>query len=126
MTVITKEQQRKKRHKRVRRKVKGTADRPRLCVYKSRLHLYVQLLDDVSSHNGSKSLVQMTTNTKEFKSSGRKSFRNIEHAKIIGAKLSALLKEKGIEKVAFDRSGYQYHGVISALAESIREQGIQF
>ncbi|MCD6384147.1 50S ribosomal protein L18 [Candidatus Sumerlaeota bacterium] len=126
MATLTREEKRKRRHLRVRQKIKGTPERPRVCITKSRRHLYVQVLDDVSSEKGSISLIQLTTNTQEFKKSGRKSFRNIEYAKILGKKTGELLKKKGITKIAFDRSGYIYHGIVKALADSIREQGIEF
>ena len=110
----------------MRRKVHGTAERPRLCVFKSLRHIYVQILDDMVSDKGSKSLLQVTTNTKEFRGSERESFGSIEQAKILGAKLCDLMKQKGITKITFDRSGYKYHGLVKALADTLREGGIKF
>lgn len=126
MSTLTREEKRKKRHLRIRQKIKGTPECPRVCIKKSRRHLYVQVLDDVTSEKGSISLLQLTTNTREFKASGRQCFRNTEYAKILGKKVGELLKEKGITKIAFDRSGYKYHGIVKALADAIREQGINF
>ena len=112
---------------RVRRKLKGTPDRPRICICKSHRHLYIQVVDDMSLFpKGSKTLLQMTTNTKASKETGTKSFRTIEQAKQLGTKLAEALKELGITSCAFDRSGYKYHGVVKALAEAVREQGIKF
>ncbi len=125
MATLTREDKRQKRHLRIRRKIKGTAQRPRVCIYKSQRHLYAQAVDDVSSPQGSKSLLLLTTNSKEFKATGTTSFRNIETAKLLGSKFGSLLKEKGIEKAVFDRSGYPYHGIVKAFCEALREAGIK-
>lgn len=125
MAILTREERREKRHLRVRQKIRGTPLRPRLCIFKSRRHLYAQVLDDMSSSQGSKSLLLLTTNTKEFKTTGRKSFRNKEYGKILGKMVGETLKEKGIERVVFDRSGYPYQGVLKAFVEAVREQGIK-
>ncbi len=127
MTVKTRQERREKRKKRVRRKLWGTPERPRLSIAKTNHHLYVQVIDDVSQLKGSKSLLQMTTNSKEFKNDAdTRNFCTIEYAKRLGEKAGEALKEKGMVHVAFDRSGYQYHGLVKALAETIREQGIKF
>ncbi len=123
---LSREERRNKRHLRVRRKVRGTPERPRVCIYKSRRHLVVQVVDDVSSTDGSISIVQVTTNTSENKKTGMKSFRTIEQGKILGSKLGEQLKAKGISAVTFDRSGYMYHGIVKSFADAIREQGISF
>ena len=127
MTTLTRQDKRKKRHVRVRQKVRGTAARPRLCIYKSCRHIYVQALDDVSSPAGSLSLMQICTNSKDFKASKeKKTFCNKDNAKLLGVKVAEILKGKGIETIVFDRSGYKYHGVVKILADTIREAGVQF
>jgi large subunit ribosomal protein L18 len=126
MAIASRQDRRKKRHVRVRRKVKGTAGVPRVCVTKSGRHIYVQVIDDVTSSLGSVSLMQVTTNNKGLKDSGRKSFCNIESAKALGKQVGEALKAKGVTKVCFDRGGYEYHGIVQALADSVRECGIEF
>ena len=126
MTTSTRQETRAKRHLRVRRKVRGTSERPRLCVCKSTRHLYVQVIDDMASARGSVSLMQLTTNSKEYKSSGIKNFCTREMAVALGKKIAQELKVKGIDAIVFDRSGYKYHGVVKALADSVREAGISF
>ncbi len=111
---------RERRHERVRNKIMGTPDRPRLSVYRSLDHIYAQIIDDLSG----KTLAAASTLTKAAK--GKASGGNIEAAKMIGAKLAALAKEKNISKVVFDRGGYLYHGRVKALAEAAREGGLVF
>ena len=123
---LSREERRKRRHLRIRRKIRGTPERPRLCIKKSLRHIYAQVVDDVSNPNGSVSLLIATTNTKEFKSSGRKHFCNMEYARLLGHKVGELLKQKGITQVVFDRSGYPYHGIVKAFADAVREKGINF
>lgn len=111
-----------KRHKRVRRNISGTADRPRLCVRKSLKHLYAQVLDD-SAENGSRTIAAYTTASKETRG---KHMRNIKNAAELGKIAGADLKARGIETIVFDRGGYRYHGTVKVLADSIREAGIKF
>ena len=106
------------RHKRVRRKVFGTPQRPRLCVYRSNTNLYAQIIDDVAGNT----LVSASTLDKEIKT--KKS--NIEAAKEVGALIAKRAAAKKITTVVYDRSGYIYHGVVKALAESAREGGLEF
>lgn len=114
---------RERRHERVRNKIMGTPERPRLSVYRSLDHIYAQIIDDLSG----KTLVAASTLTKAAKGKrGKGSGGNIEGAKAIGAKLAALAKEKNISKVVFDRGGYLYHGRVKALAEAAREGGLVF
>jgi len=113
---------RQKRHLRIRKKIEGTTGRPRLTVYKSLKHLYVQLLDDQSG----RSLMAATTNTKANKASGKKSFTNIQNAQELGRQLAEKAKAAGVEQVVFDRSGYRYHGVVKAVADAAREAGLKF
>ena len=110
--------ERTRRHIRVRRKISGTAERPRLCVFRSNSNLYVQLVDDVAGNT----LAQASTLDKEVKTK----HANKEAAKEVGALIAKRAIEKNITSVVFDRSGYQYHGVVKELAESAREGGLKF
>jgi large subunit ribosomal protein L18 len=120
----TKEERKIIRHYRIRKKVTGTTERPRVCVHKTLKHIYAAAHDDCSKSEGCVTLVSVTTNTKANKASGKSSFCNIENAKIIGANMGNSLKEKGITSVVFDRAGYRYHGCVKALAEALRKTGI--
>lgn len=113
---------REKRHLRIRKKVQGSDSRPRLSIYKSLKHLYVQLIDDQTG----RSLTAVTTNTKENKASGKKGFANVESAKQIGRQIAEKALSAGHESVVFDRSGYRYHGIIKAVADAAREAGLKF
>lgn len=117
---LTKQQARKKRHASIRRKISGTHDRPRLCIYKSLRHLYAQLVDDVAG----RTLVSVTSNTKAFKAKG-KTFSNLATAGLTGQALGKQAKAKGVKRIVFDRSGYKYHGCVKALADAVRAEGIE-
>jgi large subunit ribosomal protein L18 len=108
---------RQKRHTRVRAKISGTADCPRLSVYRSLNHIYAQLIDDVNGVT----LTSAATVEKEFEYGG-----NIEAAKKVGELLAKRAAEKGIEECVFDRGGYIYHGRVAALAEGARAGGLKF
>ena len=110
--------QRIKRHNRVRGKISGTAERPRLCVFRSENNIYAQIIDDV---NGA-TLVAASSVEKDFEGRGS----NIEAAKKVGAAIAERALKKGIEDVVFDRGGYIYHGRVQALAEAAREGGLKF
>ena len=110
--------ERERRHIRVRTKVSGTPERPRLCVYRSNKNLFVQVIDDV---NGT-TLAQASTLDKEIKTK----HANVESAKEVGALIAKRAGDKKIQTVVFDRSGYLYHGVIKELAEAAREAGLEF
>ena len=110
--------QRLKRHKRVRGKISGTAECPRLNVFRSTKNIYAQIIDDVNGVT----LVSANTLEKEFEGATG----NCEAAKKVGAVLAERAKEKGIEEVVFDRGGYVYHGRIAALADGAREAGLKF
>ena len=110
--------ERTRRHLRVRRKISGTAERPRLCVYRSNTNLYVQIIDDVAGNT----LVQASTLDKEIKTKRA----NKEAAKELGTLIAKRAADKKIETVVFDRGGYIYHGVIKELAEAAREGGLKF
>lgn len=109
------------RHKRVRKKINGTASRPRLNVFRSNQHISVQIIDDTIGHT----LVAASTLEKEFKATGQLG-SNIDAAKVIGALIARRALEKGITTVVFDRGGYLYHGRVAALATAAREAGLQF
>lgn len=106
-------------HGRIRKKVSGTAERPRLAVFRSVNHIYAQLIDD------GKGITLCSASTVE-KNSGVKNGGNVEAAKVIGRLIAERAKEKGITSVVFDRGGYIYHGRVKSLAESAREAGLQF
>ena len=110
--------ERNRRHIRVRRKISGTPERPRLCVFRSNKGIYAQIIDDIAGNT----LVQASTLDKEVK----EKHANKVAAKEVGALVAKRAKEKKIEEVVFDRSGYIYHGVVKELAESARESGLKF
>ena len=114
---INKNKNRLKRHKRVRSKITGTAERPRLCVFRSAKNIYAQLIDDTAKAT----LVSASTREKDFGAGG-----NAEAAKKVGLALADKAKAKGIENVVFDRAGYLYHGRVAALADGAREGGLKF
>jgi large subunit ribosomal protein L18 len=110
--------QRMKRHNRVRGKISGTPERPRLCVFRSENHIYAQIIDDVAGNT----LVSASTVEKGFEGLGS----NCDAAKKVGATVAERALKKGIEEVVFDRGGYIYHGRVKALAEGAREGGLKF
>ncbi len=110
--------QRIKRHRRVRAKISGTPECPRLNVFRSDLHIYAQVIDDTTGNT----LCSASTVEKSFEGSGS----NIEAAKKIGNIIAERAKAKGIEKVVFDRGGFVYHGRVQALADGAREGGLVF
>ena len=109
---------RKRRHIRVRRKINGTAECPRLCVFRSNTNLYAQIIDDVAGNT----LVSVSTLDKDIKTK----HSNKEAAKEVGTLIAKKAAEKNIKTVVFDRGGYIYHGVVKELAESAREGGLDF
>ena len=110
--------QRVKRHNRVRGKISGTAERPRLCDFRSENHIYAQVIDDVAGNT----LVAASSVEKDFEGNGG----NVEAAKKVGLKVAERCLEKGIDTVVFDRGGYIYHGRVQALADAAREGGLKF
>ena len=110
--------ERARRHKRVRTKISGTADRPRLCIYRSNANIYAQIIDDAQGIT----LVSASTLDKAVKTK----HANIEAAKEVGALIAKRATEKNITEVVFDRGGYIYHGVVKELAEAARENGLKF
>ncbi len=121
ITPIDRAQERTRIHTRIRRKIDGSAARPRLCLYRSLAHIYAQVIDD---HQG-KTLVSASTLESEVYGDKKKA-GNIAAAKAVGKAIAERAKAKGIEAVVFDRGGYIYHGRIKALAEAARESGLKF
>ena len=115
---IDRNAQRLKRHTRVRGKISGTAERPRLAVYRSNAHISAQIIDDVAGVT----LVSASTHEKEFEGN----CGNKAAAKRVGERLAERAAAKGITEVVFDRGGYLYHGRVSELAEGAREGGLKF
>lgn len=109
-----------KRKMRIRKKVNGTAERPRLCIFKSTDHIYAQLIDD----DNSKTLMSTSSLDKALK--GLKKGGTIEAAKSVGAALAEQALSKGIKAVVFDRNGFLYHGRVKAFADAAREKGLKF
>jgi large subunit ribosomal protein L18 len=109
---------RRRIHKRIRRRVAGTVERPRLAIFRSVNHIYAQVIDDAEGHT----LVAAASTEKDLRGKGG----NLEGAKLIGKTVAERAKEKGISKVVFDRGGYLYHGRIKALADAAREAGLEF
>jgi large subunit ribosomal protein L18 len=120
LTKITKNQKRGHVHDRIRKKMQGTAERPRLNVYRSLNHIYVQVIDDLHG----KTLV--SASTAEGKKEERRTGGNVASAKTVGKAIAERLKAQGVTKVVFDRGGYIYHGRVKALADAAREAGLKF
>ena len=118
ITKTDRKMERTRRHIRVRRKISGTAECPRLCVYRSNTNLYVQIIDDVAGNT----LVSASTLDKEIKTKKA----NKEAAKELGTLIAKKALDKNIETVVYDRGGYIYHGVVKELAEAAREAGLKF
>ncbi|MEZ3426458.1 MAG: 50S ribosomal protein L18 [Lachnospiraceae bacterium] len=110
-----------KKHKRIRNRFSGTAERPRLAVFRSNSHMYAQIIDDTVGNT----LVSASTLEKEVKAELEKT-NNVDAAAYLGTVIAKRAMEKGITTVVFDRGGYIYHGKIAALAEAAREAGLQF
>ena len=112
---------RTRRHLRIRRKVIGTAERPRLSVYRSLKHIYCQIINDIEG----RTLVAASTQSPDLRSQ-IKYGGNVAAAEIVGKKIAEEAKNKGITKVVFDKGGYKYHGRIKALAEAARKYNLSF
>lgn len=109
------------RHQRVRKKVEGTPQRPRLCVFRSLRHIYAQVIDDAAGHT----LVAASSEDAEVRKQ-KSELKKMGVAGLVGTVLSAKAKEKGITQVVFDRGGFRYHGRIKALADAARQGGLVF
>ena len=112
---------RKKRHDRIRRRLSGSPERPRMCVFRSDRHIYVQIVDDTTG----KVLVSASSLSKEFREQGLKG-SGVPAAKAVGALIAGKAVAQSIEKVVFDRCGFMYHGRVKALADAAREKGLKF
>ena len=110
-----------RRHRRVRGKISGTPERPRLCVTRSNSNIYAQVIDDVSHTT----ICGVSTLGPEFKATGKKG-GTVEGAAEIGTIIGKMAQEKGVTKVVFDRGGHLYHGRVKALADAARESGLKF
>lgn len=120
LTQTSKNATRRRVHSRIRKKVLGTAERPRLNVYRSLNNIYVQVIDDL------KGVTLVSANSAEGKKDARAGGGNLAAAKSVGKAIAERAKSKGIEKVVFDRGGYIYHGRVKALADAAREAGLKF
>ncbi|MFA5701195.1 MAG: 50S ribosomal protein L18 [Desulfuromonas sp.] len=119
--VISRAESRKRRQARVRRKVTGTADRPRLCVFRSSKHIYAQIIDDTRCVT----VASASTQIKDA-ADGPAYTGNVEAAKAVGEKIARTALEKGVKNVVFDRNGFVYHGRVKAVADAAREAGLEF
>lgn len=113
---------RNRRKKRIRKKIRGTPERPRLCVFRSYGHIYAQIIDDVSG----RTLVEASTLSKDLRDEVGKDKGNKKGSHRIGAAVAHLALKQGIRTVVFDRNGYLYHGRVKALCEGARENGLNF
>ena len=118
---MTKRQARARRHKRVRRKVSGTAERPRLCVFRSSRHIYAQVIDDVSG----RTVCAASSLSREVREVGATGAGK-EAARLVGKLMAERAVAAKVKKVVFDRGGYDYHGRVKELAEGAREAGLEF
>ncbi|MBO4580082.1 MAG: 50S ribosomal protein L18 [Clostridiales bacterium] len=121
ITKADKNKIRKRKHVRVRKKISGTAECPRLCVFRSNAHIYAQIIDDVAGTT----LVAASTLDKDVKSAVSVG-SNIEAASQVGKLVAERAQAKGITEVVFDRGGYLYHGRVAALAQAARDAGLSF
>jgi large subunit ribosomal protein L18 len=120
-----KEKRMKRRQLRIRKKIVGTAERPRLSIRRTLRHTTALVCDDRTSEKGSITLLQVTTNRKDNKAGGAKSFANSDWAAKLGAEVAAKAKEKGIEQMVFDRGGTKYCGVVKAFCDAVRKGGVK-
>ena len=120
LTQTSKNVTRRRVHERIRKKVLGTAERPRLNVYRSLNHIYVQVIDDLQG------MTLVSASSAEAKTESRTKGGNLSAAKNVGKAVAERAKAKGINKVVFDRGGYIYHGRVKAVADAAREAGLQF
>ncbi len=117
---LTKLERRARIKMRIRKKINGTGEAPRLAVYRSNKQIYVQVIDDL------KGVTLLSACSKEKEIATQSGIKKIDQAKLVGQLLATKCKEKGIEKVVFDRSGYKYHGRVKSLADAAREGGLKF
>jgi large subunit ribosomal protein L18 len=122
MSAFNRRESRIKRQKRVRRKIRGTTEKPRLCVYRSSRNIYAQIIDDTTG----KTLVEASSLSRELKPEMAGSGGNKKGGAKVGAAVAARALEKGIKTVVFDRNGFLYHGRVKELSEAARAQGLEF
>ncbi len=120
MAVLSKEAARQRRKVRIRKKISGVAERPRLVVFRSNLHIYAQIVDD---ENGA---TLVAASTLGLKKAGESAACNKAGGVLVGKEIARLAKEKNISRVVFDRNGYVYHGRVKAVADGAREAGLEF
>ena len=113
---------RKRRQRRVRRRVRGTSERPRLSVFRSNNHIYAQIIDDSSN----RVIAAASSLSKEFRESSDRRGGNVEGAAQVGVMVAEKALAQGVQQVVFDRNGFLYHGRIAAVANAAREKGLQF
>jgi len=118
---VSRDEHRRRIHRRVRQTVSGTPERPRLSVYRSLTHLYAQVIDDTTG----RTLISASSNDKESRKQ-MKGGGNVAAAKVVGKTVAERARQKGISQVVFDRGGYRYHGRVKALADAAREAGLKF
>lgn len=121
ITKIDRKEAREKRHMRIRRRMNGSADRPRLCIYRSNKHIYAQIVDDSQAHT----LVAASSLDAELTDKLKKTW-NRSSAEAVGELVAKRAIKKGIQAVVFDRGGYIYHGRVAAVAEAARKSGLEF
>jgi len=119
---IKKKKMHKRRQMRIRKKISGTAERPRLAIFRSLKHIQAQLIDDATGH----SLLGISSNSKDLKEQLNSLDGKCDKSREVGKALAARAKDAGISQVVFDRAGYLYHGRVKALAEGAREGGLKF
>ena len=122
MVSVSRAEARLRRKKRVRKKVKGTPERPRLCVFRSLKHIYAQIIDDTTSTT----LVEASSVSKGIREEIGNDGANKKGAAAVGKEIAQRALKKGIKKVVFDRNGFLYHGRVKALSEAAREAGLEF
>jgi large subunit ribosomal protein L18 len=121
ITPIDRSRERRRIHNRIRHKISGNPNRPRLCIYRSLKYIYAQIVDDTQGRTLAAASTAEKDMRKELKNGG-----NIEASKVVGKTIAERAKARGIEAVVFDRGGYLYHGRIKAVAEAARESGLKF
>jgi len=122
MGVVSRTERRLRRKKRVRKKVKGNPEKPRLCVFRSTQHIYAQIIDDSEG----RTLAEASSLSDDLRARIGKDGGNKKGAAVVGSAIGKLALSKGIRKVAFDRNGFLYHGRVKALSDAAREGGLEF
>jgi large subunit ribosomal protein L18 len=122
MGAVSRSYARLRRKKRLRKKIRGTPEKPRLCVFRSSRHIYAQVIDDSSG----RTLVESSSLSKDLVQKIGRNAGNKVGAAVVGTAIAERMLEKGIKKVVFDRNGFLYHGRVKALSEAAREHGLEF